>query len=62
MKEERGAGRTWARTHLEATLVRLKGQGIEPERPPYRVRKGGSFIAFVRDPDSYRVELIDRSG
>jgi len=47
---------------LEATLVRLKEQGIEPERPPYRVRKGGSFIAFVRDPDSYRVELIDRPG
>ena len=47
---------------LEATLVRLKEQGIEPERPPYRVREGGSFIAFVRDPDSYRVELIERSG
>jgi hypothetical protein len=24
---------------------------IEPEREPYRVREGGSFIAFVRDPD-----------
>ena len=47
---------------LEATLVRLKEQGIEPERPPYRVSKGGSFIAFVRDPDSYRVELDRPSG
>jgi len=26
------------------------------------VREGGSLICFVRDPDQYRVELIDRSG
>src|SRR5262245_12793168 len=45
---------------MTATLDRLKEQGIEPERPPYQVREGGSFIAFVRDPDSYRVELIER--
>jgi lactoylglutathione lyase len=44
---------------LDATLARVKEQGIEPERPPYQVREGGSFIAFVRDPDSYRVELIE---
>lgn len=46
---------------LDETLVRLQEQGIEPERPPYRVREGGSRIAFVRDPDSYRVELVERS-
>jgi lactoylglutathione lyase len=46
---------------LDGTLARLKEQGIEPERPPYRVRKGGSWIAFVQDPDSYRIELIGRS-
>jgi lactoylglutathione lyase len=45
---------------LDTTLAQLKEQGIEPERPPYQVREGGSFIAFVRDPDSYRVELIGR--
>jgi lactoylglutathione lyase len=45
---------------MAETLERLKEQGIEPERPPYQVRAGGSFIAFVRDPDSYRVELIER--
>jgi lactoylglutathione lyase len=37
---------------MAATLARLAEQGIEPERPPYQVREGGSFIAFVRDPDS----------
>jgi len=47
---------------LEQSLGELKGQGIEPEREPYRVREGGSLICFVRDPDGYRVELIDRSG
>ena len=47
---------------LDETLTRLKEQGIKPEREPYRVREGGSLICFVRDPDGYRVELIDRSG
>jgi lactoylglutathione lyase len=47
---------------LDATLEQLRAQGIEPEREPYRVREGGSLICFVRDPDGYRIELIDRSG
>ena len=47
---------------LAATLGRLAEQGIEPEREPYRVREGGSLLCFVRDPDDYRIELIDRSG
>jgi lactoylglutathione lyase len=46
---------------LDATLRGLKEQGIEPEREPYQVRDGGSWITFVRDPDQYRVELIGRS-
>jgi lactoylglutathione lyase len=45
---------------IDATLARLAEQGIEPERPPYTVREGGSRLCFVRDPDSYRVELIER--
>jgi lactoylglutathione lyase len=46
---------------IHATLARLADEhGIEPERPPYQVREGGSFIAFVRDPDGYRIELIER--
>lgn len=47
---------------LDATLQNLKGQGIEPEREPYQVREGGSWLTFVRDPDQYRIELIGRSG
>lgn len=46
---------------LDDTLGRLKDEhGIEPERPPYTVREGGSRICFVRDSDGYRVELIER--
>jgi lactoylglutathione lyase len=44
---------------LDATLERLAAEGIEPERPPYRVSEGGSRICFVRDPDGYRIELIE---
>lgn len=45
---------------LDGTLATLQGEhGIEPERPPYQVREGGSRICFVRDPDDYRVELIE---
>jgi lactoylglutathione lyase len=47
---------------LDATLERLKEQGIEAEKPPYTVREGGSRLCFVRDPDGYRIELIERSG
>jgi lactoylglutathione lyase len=45
---------------LDGTLERLAGQGIEPEKPPYSVREGGSRLCFVRDPDGYRIELIER--
>jgi lactoylglutathione lyase len=45
---------------LAAALERLAAQGITPERAPYRVREGGSLLCFVRDPDDYRIELIER--
>jgi lactoylglutathione lyase len=35
---------------LSGTLARLAEQGIEPEKPPYRVREGGSLLCFVKDP------------
>ena len=44
---------------LDGTLAKLKEVGIEPERPPYTVRDGGNRICFVRDPDQYRIELIE---
>jgi len=47
---------------MDSTLANLSEQGIEPERPPYRLREGGSRICFVRDPDGYRIEMIERAG
>jgi lactoylglutathione lyase len=47
---------------LDGTLTRLTEQGIKAEREPYTVREGGSRLTFVRDPDGYRIELIERSG
>jgi lactoylglutathione lyase len=46
---------------LDAALARLAEIGVTPEKPPYRPggREDLPRIAFVADPDGYRVELID---
>jgi lactoylglutathione lyase len=48
---------------LNGALEELAAEGIEPEKPPYHPggNPDGPLIAFVRDPDDYRVELIERS-
>jgi lactoylglutathione lyase len=46
---------------MDGALARLAEEGIEPEKPPYTVREGGSRLCFVRDPDGYRIELIESS-
>jgi lactoylglutathione lyase len=47
---------------LEGTVEVLLREGVEPEKPPYRPggRTEGPRICFFRDPDGYRVELIER--
>ena len=47
---------------LDGALAELAKLGIEPERAPYTIRDGGSRLCFVRDPDGYRIELIERGG
>jgi lactoylglutathione lyase len=46
---------------LDGALAKLAEQGIEPERPPYSIREGGNRLCFVRDPDGYRIEIIERA-
>jgi lactoylglutathione lyase len=46
---------------LDARLEALAEQGIEPERAPYTVAEGGPRLCFVRDPDGYRIELLEMS-
>jgi lactoylglutathione lyase len=47
---------------MDATLDRLATMGIQPERPPYTVSEGGPRLCFVRDPDDYRIELLESAG
>ena len=47
---------------IDAALEELAAQGIEPEKPPYTVREGGARLCFVRDPDGYRIELLETVG
>jgi lactoylglutathione lyase len=46
---------------LDARLAELAQQGIEPEKPPYTIREGGSRLCFVQDPDGYRIELLEQT-
>jgi lactoylglutathione lyase len=45
---------------LDAVLSDLSAIGVQPEKPPYHPgdREDLPLIAFVADPDGYRVELI----
>lgn len=45
---------------MDAELAALAEKGIRPERDPYAAYPGGSRICFIRDPDGYRIELIER--
>jgi lactoylglutathione lyase len=47
---------------LDEVLDRLAEIGVEPEKPPYHPggRDDLPLVAFVADPDGYRIELIDR--
>ena len=46
---------------VDAVLRDLEPLGVTPEKPPYRPggRDDLPLIAFVADPDGYRIELID---
>jgi lactoylglutathione lyase len=46
---------------IHAALADLAELGVEPEKPPFHPggRDDLPLIAFVADPDGYRIELID---
>ena len=46
---------------LDSLLAGVAEQGIEPEKPPYQVGENGPRICFLRDPDGYRIELVEQS-
>src|SRR5262245_26566691 len=46
---------------LDAVLPELAKNGIEPEKPPYTIGDDNTRLCFVRDPDGYRIELVEHS-
>jgi lactoylglutathione lyase len=42
------------------TCERLAAAGVRIPRPPGPMKHGGSVIAFIEDPDGYKIELIER--
>jgi lactoylglutathione lyase len=46
---------------IHVVLADLEPLGVTPEKPPYRPggREDLPLIAFVADPDGYRIELIN---
>jgi lipid-A-disaccharide synthase len=43
------------------TCERLSTAGVKIPRPAGPMAHGGSVIAFIEDPDGYRIELVERS-
>ena len=46
---------------IYAACERLEQEGVSIPRPPGPMKHGGSVIAFIEDPDGYKIELIERS-
>jgi lactoylglutathione lyase len=47
---------------LYATCDTLRARGAKIVREPGPMKHGGSEIAFIEDPDGYRIELIQLRG
>lgn len=43
-----------------ALCERLKSEGVKIPRPPGPLQHGTVVIAFIEDPDGYKIELIQR--
>ncbi len=44
------------------TCRALEAEGVKIPRPPGPMKHGGSVIAFIEDPDGYKIELIELEG
>ena len=45
---------------IYATCERLREAGVKISREPGPVKFGTTVIAFINDPDGYKIELIER--
>jgi lactoylglutathione lyase len=46
---------------VKATCERLRAEGVRITREPGPVKFGTTVIAFIEDPDGYKIELIERA-
>jgi lactoylglutathione lyase len=46
---------------VAATCERLRREGVKITREPGPVKFGTTIIAFIEDPDGYKIELVQRS-
>jgi lactoylglutathione lyase len=46
---------------IYGTCRQLEAEGVKITRPPGPMKHGGSVIAFIEDPDGYKIELIERA-
>ena len=46
---------------IHGACAGLARAGVKIPRPPGPMKHGGSVIAFIEDPDGYKIELIERS-
>ena len=47
---------------VKATCEKIRAGGGTVTREPGAVKGGSTMIAFVADPDGYKIELIERDG
>ncbi len=45
---------------IHGACDRLGAEGVAIPRPPGPMKHGGSVIAFIDDPDGYKIELVER--
>ncbi len=45
---------------IYATCERMRAEGVKISREPGPVKFGTTLIAFIEDPDGYKIELIQR--
>ncbi|MGZ0189354.1 MAG: lactoylglutathione lyase [Alphaproteobacteria bacterium] len=45
---------------IYGTCEKLEKEGVLIPRPPGPMKHGGSVIAFIKDPDGYMIELVEK--
>ncbi|HEX4339895.1 MAG TPA: lactoylglutathione lyase [Polyangiaceae bacterium] len=48
-------------TDIAAVCAEVRAAGYRVTREPGPMKHGGSVIAFIEDPDGYKIELIERT-